>query len=135
MLKARTADNWNEFIEERNMKQSDLEAHMARDIMVLRQSDGREWLPEPEEEYEFHPVRKWRFDFAWPGPDDSWKIAVEVEGGKWTKGRHQRPQGFEDDMEKYNTAVNMGWRVFRFTGDMVQDGRAYAFLETVFAPF
>ena len=62
-------------------------------------------------EYKFHPKRRWRFDYAIP----EHKIALEVEGGVWTQGRHTRPQGFLGDVEKYNTATLMGWRVFRTT--------------------
>ena len=62
-------------------------------------------------EYKFHPDRRWRFDYAIP----AYKIALEVEGGVWTQGRHTRPQGFLGDIEKYNTATLMGWRVFRTT--------------------
>ena len=62
-------------------------------------------------EYRFHPQRRWRFDYALP----EHKIALEVEGGVWTGGRHTRPQGFLGDIEKYNTATLMGWRVFRTT--------------------
>ena len=64
-------------------------------------------------EYKFHPTRRWRFDYALP----QHKIALEVEGGVWTGGRHIRPQGFLGDIEKYNTAALMGWRVFRTTPD------------------
>lgn len=64
-------------------------------------------------EYRFHPKRKWRFDYAIP----EHKIALEVEGGVWTGGRHIRAQGFLGDMEKYNTATLMGWRVLRTTPD------------------
>lgn len=64
-------------------------------------------------EYKFHPKRRWRFDYAIPDH----KIALEVEGGVWTGGRHIRAQGFLGDMEKYNTATLMGWRVFRTTPD------------------
>ena len=64
-------------------------------------------------EFKFHPTRRWRFDYAIP----EHKIAVEVEGGVWTNGRHTRPQGFLGDIEKYNTATLMGWRVFRTTPD------------------
>lgn len=64
-------------------------------------------------EHVFHPVRKWRFDYALP----EHMIAVEVEGGVWTSGRHTRPQGFINDMEKYNAATVMGWRVLRVTPD------------------
>lgn len=62
-------------------------------------------------EYKFHHERRWRFDYAVP----AYKIALEVEGGVWTQGRHTRPQGFLGDIEKYNTATLMGWRVFRTT--------------------
>lgn len=64
-------------------------------------------------EYRFHKARRWRFDYALP----LYKIAVEVEGGVWSRGRHVRPQGFLGDMQKYNTAALLGWRVFRTTPD------------------
>lgn len=64
-------------------------------------------------EFKFHPVRKWRFDYAIP----EHRIALEVEGGVWTGGRHTSSVGFMKDMEKYNTATLMGWRVFRTTPD------------------
>ena len=64
-------------------------------------------------EYRFYKPRKWRFDYAMP----LYKIAVEVEGGVWTAGRHIRPRGFLNDMTKYNTAALLGWRVFRTTPD------------------
>lgn len=64
-------------------------------------------------EFKFHPKRRWRFDYAIP----EYRIALEVEGVVWTGGRHTRPQGFLGDIEKYNTATLMGWRVFRTTPD------------------
>lgn len=64
-------------------------------------------------EYRFHAVRKWRFDYAFPVH----KIALEVEGGVWSGGRHVSPKGFLGDMEKYNSATIMGWRVVRTTPD------------------
>lgn len=62
-------------------------------------------------EHRFAPPRQWRFDYAIPDH----RIALEVEGGVWTKGRHTRPRGFLGDIEKYNRATLMGWRVFRCT--------------------
>ena len=62
-------------------------------------------------EYQFHPSRKWRFDYAIP----ELKIAIEVEGGAWTQGRHTRGEGFIEDMNKYNAAVILGWRLIRVT--------------------
>jgi len=72
-------------------------------------------LPKPEAEVRFHPVRKWRFDFAWP----EHKIALEIEGGIWTAGRHTRGSGVVKDLEKYNPAASMGWLVFRTTPQAV----------------
>ncbi|AIL33107.1 DUF559 domain-containing protein [Basilea psittacipulmonis] len=69
-----------------------------------------------EREFKFHPTRKWKFDFAMPEK----KIAVEIEGGVWTNGRHTRAKGFIADCEKYNTATLMGWQVYRFTGQEVR---------------
>ncbi|HRY32087.1 MAG TPA: hypothetical protein P5531_03870 [Bacteroidales bacterium] len=60
-------------------------------------------------EHRFHPTRKWRFDYAIPQIN----LAIEVEGGIYKRGRHVRPKGFIKDMEKYNTATTMGWRVIR----------------------
>lgn len=75
---------------------------------------------EPEREVVFHPVRKWRFDFAW----EDVKVAVEIEGvtkfgGAKKIGRHQTPRGVAGDCEKYNAALDLGWVVYRFTQDMV----------------
>jgi very-short-patch-repair endonuclease len=68
---------------------------------------------EIEKEFRFHPKRKWRFDYAFP----ALKIAVEVDGGVWTGGRHINPDGYINDMEKLNNAAAMGWLVLRITTD------------------
>jgi hypothetical protein len=66
-------------------------------------------LPNPIPEYKFHSERKWRFDYAWP----DLKVALEVEGGVWSGGRHTSSAGFIRDMDKYNEAAAAGWRVIR----------------------
>lgn len=71
-------------------------------------------------EFRFHPKHKWRFDFAWYDH----KLAVECEGGVYSSGRHTRGKGFEADIEKYNTATLMGWRVLRFTAKDIKSGMA-----------
>ena len=70
-------------------------------------------LPRPEREHKFDAKRRWRFDYAWPER----MIALEVEGGVWTGGRHTRGSGFVRDMEKYNRAAVLGWRLLRVTPD------------------
>ena len=83
--------------------------------------------PDFEREYQFHPTRKWRFDFAWP--DSKCMLAVECEGGTWTGGRHTTGSGFEADCEKYNAAALAGWRVLRYTMDMIRSGVALQQIE------
>ncbi len=65
----------------------------------------------PVAEHRFHDVRKWRFDVALIAP----RIAIEVEGGLWVPGggAHSRPTKILRDIEKYNEAVMLGWRVLR----------------------
>lgn len=76
--------------------------------------------PELQREFRFAPARRWRFDFAEPAS----RIAIELEGGTWSNGRHNRPQGFAADCIKYNAAALAGWRLFRFTADMLRDDPA-----------
>jgi very-short-patch-repair endonuclease len=79
----------------------------------------------PVPEFRFHPVRKWRFDFAWP----ALRVALEIEGGVYAKGRHTRGKGFEADIEKYNTAALLGWTVIRATTGQLQAGKAFQWIE------
>ena len=73
-------------------------------------------LPDPETEYRFAPPRKWRMDFAWPIE----RVAVELDGGVYSGGRHTRGSGFVKDCEKLNAATVRGWRVLRYTTDMLE---------------
>jgi hypothetical protein len=66
-------------------------------------------LPEPEFEWRFHPTRKWRWDICWPG----YKVSLEVDGGIWIRGGHNRGAQMKKDWEKSNTAQLLGWRVFK----------------------
>lgn len=72
-------------------------------------------------EYRFAAPRRWRFDLALP----EHKIAVEQEGGLWIRGRHNRAKGYIADLEKYNEATLLGWKVLRFTPQQVKSGIAY----------
>lgn len=85
-------------------------------------------LPQPIAEYKFHPDRKWRFDFAWIEK----KIALEVEGGIWQRkygaGGHNRGSGMIRDMEKYNSATKLGWQIYRFSSDQMDQQKTHDFL-------
>ena len=90
-----------------------------------------EGFPEPELEYRFHPVRKWRFDMYWPRPAHIWRplgVACEVEGGTYSGGRHVRGKGYEGDCEKYNEASLMEIVVIRVTSKHISDGSAIKWL-------
>ena len=72
-------------------------------------------FPDAVPEYKFHPKRRWRLDWFVP----SVNIGIEIEGGIWTRGRHTRPQGFLQDIEKYNAAALMGIKLYRINyGDL-----------------
>lgn len=87
-------------------------------------------IPCPVGEFHFSDERLWRFDFAWPEE----KLAVEIEGGvsDRRRGRHIRAGGYQDDLDKYNTAVLMGWRLLRFSTRDVMQGVAATFVRDAF---
>ena len=96
---------------------NEFEAKLAGELKTLK--------IEFEQEFEFHPKRKWRADFHLVGK----KILVEVEGGIWSGGRHTRGKGYIGDMEKYNAATMMGFQVLRFSTDQVKSGLAIQQIE------
>lgn len=93
---------------------------MARASLPFDRQCALSGLPVPVAEHRFHATRRWRIDWAWPPQ----RIALEVEGGVWTSGRHTRGKGAVGDMEKYNTLAVMGWRLLRVTPQDVASGRA-----------
>lgn len=67
-------------------------------------------------EHKFCPTRKWRADYCYLPK----KVIIELEGGVWDGGRHTRGPGFINDIEKYNSATMLGYRVLRIaTGGVV----------------
>ena len=50
------------------------------------------------------------------------RVLIEIEGGIWVNGRHNRAAGFNADLEKYLEASLAGWRVFRFGPDQITLG-------------
>ena len=91
-------------------------------LQVCKQSG----LPVPVTEFRFHLDRRWRFDYAWILP----MVALEVEGGVWTGGRHSRGKRMIADMQKYNTAACMAWKVIRCTPDTLLSKETLLFLRT-----
>ncbi len=94
-------------------------------IVLFCQQKG---FPEPVREFRFAPPRRWRLDYAFPEQ----KIALEQEGGCWVNGRHNRASGFLRDMIKYNTLALMGYRLIRFTPQMLSKGDLFPILEELF---
>jgi hypothetical protein len=63
-------------------------------------------LPVALPEFSFHPVRKWRFDWAFLDA----MVYVECDGGIWIQGGHNRGAQMQKDWEKRNAATILGWR-------------------------
>lgn len=100
------------------------ELELKRQLIVC---DVRGWT----REFVFHPSRNWKFDFAFV----ECKLALEVEGGIWRPGggAHSRPQAIERDIEKYNAALLLGWRVFRSTPKMIRQNQVIDPLQQLLA--
>lgn len=93
---------------------------MAKKSSLLEQHFVAVWqarFPDdepPTREYQFAKEelgRKWRFDFCWPRK----KLAVEIDGGVFIGGGHNRGVQMTNDHEKGREAVKLGWRVLRYT--------------------
>lgn len=80
---------------------------------ILNDAYPHQW----ESEHKGIEGRKFRFDCA--NPDK--KIAIEIEGGIWmSKGAHNTGIAMCKDMEKYNLAVLDGWKILRYTPEMLR---------------
>ena len=89
-------------------------------------------LPEPVLQHRLYPravlpgrkrLTPFRFDLAW----EDRRLAVEIQGGSRLRGPrnyHGSGDGLLRDCEKLNEATLQGWRVLKFVGEQVEDGRA-----------
>jgi|SRR5262245_31253796 len=89
-----------------------------------------EHLPQPMPEYHFaiDGGRRWRFDWAWPRQ----RVALEVDGGVYTRGRHVRVRGYLADIAKLNEAQLLGWIVLRCVPADLTMAPLYALLRRAF---
>jgi very-short-patch-repair endonuclease len=62
-------------------------------------------------EYKFEASRKWKTDYYFPTAC----LALEIEGGAFTGGRHTSGTGFIKDIEKYNALTMKGIKLLRCT--------------------
>jgi very-short-patch-repair endonuclease len=82
-----------------------------------------------EREFHFATGRKYRADFYIKAAN----LIVEIEGGTFgsVQGRHSRGAGMAQDAAKYNLATRLGYRLLRYTMDMVKRGDAMEDLEAI----
>ncbi len=64
-------------------------------------------------EYKFCKERKWKIDYYLP----ELNVAIEVEGGVWSGGRHINPKGFLNDIDKYNAITMAKIQLLRIDTD------------------
>jgi very-short-patch-repair endonuclease len=81
-----------------------------------------------ETEYRFHPIRKWRADYALI--DQHPIVLIEYDGllHQGENASHASISGILRDAEKSNAAVAMGFRYFRTNAKFIQSGEFYTFL-------
>lgn len=82
-------------------------------------------------EYKFCDTRNWRADFCVRNGDGvNWfGTLIEIEGAVWANGRHTRGSGYVKDLEKYTMASAIGYKLFRFSTEQVETGKAKEFLK------
>lgn len=88
-------------------------------VLIFRQLCEQYRIPAPIQEHEFakEAGRKWRIDWYFEG--NGRRVALEVEGGVWSGGRHTTGKGFTGDMEKYNAMSCRGILLLRTTPDQL----------------
>jgi hypothetical protein len=83
----------------------------AKFELLWRASNG----PKLEREYHFCPMRKWRTDYF---HRESGTL-IEIEGGMWMGGRHQKGHGFSADAIKYNVATFLKYKLYRLPSSLL----------------
>jgi hypothetical protein len=64
--------------------------------------------------------RRFRADYVITSHHLISDIVIEINGGQWVNGRHNRGgQGYQNDLTKFNLAQLNGIKVFQFTYEML----------------
>ena len=98
-------------------KRSGVESELE---LILENRLERAGLPLGVTQHRFVPGRQYRFDRCWLDR----RVAVEVQGGIWSGGRHARGSGIAAECVKLSIAAALGWRVLPVTRDMIESGQA-----------
>ena len=73
--------------------------------------------------------RKFRADYFIEYPNYYNNSIVEINGGQWNGGRHNRGgKGYENDLTKLNLAQKNGFRIYQFTYEMLERQEYKSFL-------
>jgi hypothetical protein len=83
------------------------------DTPLFRACLAEHGLPLPMFEYQFALPRKWAMDIAWPDAG----VFMEVQGGLFTGGGHNRGAYMLKEYEKLREAAARGWRYIPCTPD------------------
>lgn len=105
----------------RGTEAADAERYLYFQIVAMH-------LQTPLRQYRFAKEalgRAWRWDLCWPDR----MIAIEIQGGIWTRGAHGHPTDILRNMHKHNDATRLGWRFYQFTPTEVRRGIALKFLQ------
>lgn len=106
---------------------------MKQEANLLLEKHMGELGLEFDKEYRFSDLRRWRADYRITNRlRNGQMMLVEIEGGLFISGRHNRGSGYQKDLDKYNHAVKLGYGVLRFSTQDVLRGRAKEFLRSMF---
>jgi len=84
-------------------------------------------------EYQFFPDRKWRADYYLPQQEPP--VIIEYDGllHHGANHGHVSISGVLADVEKFNTAIALGLRVFRAHAKNIADGSFFTLLDSQLA--
>lgn len=87
------------------------------EVMMRKICDTEAYSPKHKE----YRDRSWRCDFVaeYELEHGTYQIVIEVNGGQWTNGRHNRGGAYEDSLRKRNRAQAKGVNYFEYTYEML----------------